>query len=76
MPRLRIILEDDEGNPIPSTRRTYHLEGECDTLDGIERAVEDFKKRALPEVERSLLYEAQKGFVEGRGKKSSPRSAP
>jgi hypothetical protein len=68
MPRIRITLEDDEGNPI-EPRKTYRLEGDCDTLDGIERAVEAFKERVLPEVERSLLTEAQRRFVEDRGGK-------
>ena len=73
MPRIRIILEDDQGNPIEPTRRTYRLEGDCDTLDEIERAVEGFKQQALPEVERSLLSEAQKRFVaSARGKKARP----
>ncbi len=74
MPRIRVILEDDEGNPIPAARQTYRLEGGCETLDEIERAVESFKQQALPEVERSLLGEAQKRFV-ARGKKArSPAS--
>lgn len=54
MPRIRITLEDDQGNPLPDAQRTYPLAGECDTIDQIERAVEGFKERALPEVERSL----------------------
>lgn len=72
MPRIHIILEDDEGTPIPDARRTYRLEGDLETIDGIERAVEDFKKRALPEVERSLLTEAQERFVARGGKPPSP----
>ncbi len=77
MPRIHIILEDDEGNPLPdAARRTYRLEGDLDTLDGIERAVEGFKQRALPEIERSLLSEAQKGFVESaRGEKPPPTAS-
>ena len=76
MPRIHIILEDDEGNSIPDARRTYRLEGECDTLDGIERAVEGFKRQALPEIERSLLSEAQKGFIaSARGEKPPPPTA-
>ncbi len=74
MPRIRLILEDNEGNPLPDARRTYRLEGDLETIDGIERAVEDFKKRALPEMERSLLTEAQQRFV-ARGKKP-PSPAP
>lgn len=73
MPRIRIILEDDEGNPLPDARRSYPLEGDLDTLDGIERAVETFERRALSDVERALLAEAQKRFVaNARGKKPPP----
>jgi hypothetical protein len=73
MPRIRIIVEDDQGNPLPDARRAYPLEGDLDTLDGIERAVEAFKEQALPEVERSLLAEAQKRFIaNARGEKSPP----
>lgn len=75
MPCIRLILEDDQGNPIPGARRTYQLEGECETLDEIEQAVEEFKKRALPEVEQALLSEAQQRFV-FRGEKPPPGSAP
>ncbi len=72
MPRIRLTIEDDEGNPIEDARRTYRLEGDCETLDGIERAVEEFKKRALPEVEHSLLAEAQKRFVAQEKKTQQP----
>ena len=77
MPRIRIILEDDQGNPLPdAARRTYRLEGDLDTLDGIEQAVETFKERALPDVERSLLTEAQRRFVaDARGGKPPPSEA-
>jgi hypothetical protein len=73
VPRIRIILEDDQGNSLPDARRTYRLEGDLDTLDQIERAVETFKERALPQLERSLLAEAQRRFVENtRGGKPPP----
>jgi hypothetical protein len=72
MPRIRLILEDDEGNPIPQAeQRIYQLQGDCENLDEIERAVEGFKRRALPEVEHALLARAQERFV-ARGGKSPP----
>jgi hypothetical protein len=71
MPRIRLHLEDDQGNPILASRSTYQLEGGCETLEEIERAVESFKRQALPEIEHSLLEEAQERFVE-RGKKARP----
>lgn len=73
MPRIRLILEDDEGTPIcAAEQQIYQLEGDCENLDEIERAVEGFKRRALPEVEHSLLTRAQERFVAARGGKSHP----
>src|SRR5579862_2415366 len=50
MPRVRLDLEDDNGNPMPNTEQIYLLEGDCDTINQIESAVETFKQRALPVV--------------------------
>lgn len=76
MPRIRLILEDDQGNPIPDAdcQQVYQLQGDCQTLDRIEHAVEGFKKQALPEVERSLLQRAQRCFVELEGGNPGPPS--
>ena len=63
MPRVRLVLEDDNGNPVPNTEQIYLLEGDCDTLNQIESAVETFKKRALPPLEQALLTQAQERFV-------------
>lgn len=63
MPRVRLILEDDNGNPVPNTEQIYLLEGNCNTLNQIETAVETFKKRALPSLEQGLLTQAQERFV-------------
>jgi hypothetical protein len=63
MPRVRLILEDENGNPLPGTEQVYVLDGECDTLNRIEAAVETFKKNALPALEQSLFTRAQEQFV-------------
>ena len=64
MPRVRLILEDDQGH---QTEQTYALEGplegQCDTLNQIETAVERFKKQALPDIEQALLTQAQERFA-------------
>ena len=73
MPRVRLILEDDNGNPMPHTEQVYVLEGECDTINQIEAAVETFKKNALPPLEQALLTQAQERFV--TEEKKSERSA-
>jgi hypothetical protein len=60
MARVRIILEDDNGQPlINEAEQLYTLEGPCDTLDAIENAVEEWRKKALPAIEKTLLVRAQ-----------------
>lgn len=68
MPRVRLVLEDDNGNPIADTEKIYVLEGDCDTLNQIEAAVETFKKSALPPLEQALLTQAQERFVKEQKK--------
>lgn len=77
MPHIRLILQDDEGNPIPGAEeRIYRLQGELETLDQIEQATEKFKREALPQIEHSLLSRAQRRFVASdRGGKAEPPPA-
>ena len=56
MPKIRLILEDDQGN---QTEKTFELNGDLDHLDGIDEAVEEFKNQALPQVEKELLAQAE-----------------
>ncbi|HZG45747.1 MAG TPA: hypothetical protein VEZ41_05705 [Allosphingosinicella sp.] len=56
MPKIRLILEDDDGN---QTEKTFELSGDLDHLDGIDEAVEQFKNQALPQVEQELLAQAR-----------------
>lgn len=63
MPRVRLVLEDDNGNPVPDTEQVYVLEGGCDTLNQIEAAVATFKKCALPPLEQALLHQAQARYL-------------
>ena len=69
MPRVRLVLEDDNGNPIADTEQVYVLQGDCDTINQIEAAVETFKKNALPPLEQALLNQAQERFVSTRKKR-------
>jgi hypothetical protein len=63
MPRIRLILEDDQGVPLSeNAEQIYALESDCDTLRQIEMAVEQFKNAALPQVEQTLLEQAQQRF--------------
>ena len=71
MPRVRLILEDDQGH---QTEQTYALEGQCDTLNQIETAVERFKNEALPDIEHALLTQAQERFA--AQEKKTPKAPP
>lgn len=73
MPRVRIVVEDDNGNPLPETEQVYSLENTCETLNQIEAAVETFRKQALPTLEQWLLTQAQERFVT-QEKKTAPAS--
>lgn len=72
MPRIRLVVEDDNGQPLAAAEeRVYILEGGCDTLDNIDEAVEKFKNTALPELEKALLEQAQQQFVADPKKRGS-----
>jgi hypothetical protein len=68
MPKIRLILEDDDGN---QTEKTFPLQGDLDHLDGIDEAVEEFKNQALPQVEQELLAQAGQRAIE-QEKKTVP----
>ncbi len=71
MARIRVILEQDNGEPLASTpEQVYFLNGPCDNLTQIESAVEQFKRSALPSLERSLLQQAQDRHAERQKKHS------
>ena len=67
MPRIRLILEDDNGT---QTEQTFTLSGDLDTLDGIDEAVEQFRLDALPDLEKTLLQQAQERTL--KEKKTPP----
>ena len=48
MPRIRLILEDDNGH---RSEQTFSLSGDLTSLDAIDEAVEQFKNQALPCLE-------------------------
>ena len=71
MPQIRLVLEDDQGNPLPNTEQVYPLEGECNTLNQIEASIETFRKKALPPLEKELLAQAQQRYLT-EAKKNRP----
>ena len=69
MPRIRLILEDDNGT---QTEQTFALTGDLDTLDGIDEAVEAFRLDALPAVEKTLLLQAQERSLQEKKTQPNP----
>jgi len=65
MAKIKLILCDDEGKPVTEVKaKDYALEVGNQTLDEIEAAVEEFKLKALPELESDLLKVAQAQLTE------------
>ena len=65
MATIEVILRDDEGNLISSTKsHIYEVKLGQQTLHEIEGGVETFKQKALPEIEEALLNHAQTTFTQ------------
>ena len=67
MPKIEIILKDDEGKTI-SKVKSIELELGAETIYEIEREVEKIKKIALPEISKKLMLQAQKKFTKNKKK--------
>ena len=71
MAKVKLVLCDDEGNPIAGAKaKDYAIVVGNETLDEIEAAVEDFKLKALPELEYELLSVAQERLSQQIKKKN------
>lgn len=68
MPKIRVIVEDDNGQ---QTEQTFVLDGKLDTLDAIDEALEGFKNETLPHTEKELLTQTQERLV-AQEKKTLP----
>ena len=67
MAQIDIIIKDDQGQEI-TRLQSGNLELGSQSLNEIEIAVEEFKKKMLPEISSKLLSEAQKQFTEDKKK--------
>ena len=61
MPKVRLILEDDNG---VTTEQNYELPSDLANLDRIDEAVEAFRLQVLPVLEKQLLEQAQQSGVQ------------
>ena len=55
MPKIRVILEGDDGQQM---EQVFALPSDLNSLDVIDEAVERFKNQTLPKVEQALLEQA------------------
>ena len=70
MATIKVTIQDDLGNVInEAAGREYPFNLGKATLAEIEGAVEDFKKRALADIEQDLLLATQASFVEEQKKR-------
>ena len=56
--RVEVVIRDEAGN-IVSQLAPHEIDLKNQSLHDIEGAVENWKQQALPEIEASLLTEAQ-----------------
>lgn len=69
MATIEVIIRDPEGKVFDKENRLiYPMDLGKATFYEIEGAVEQFKKRVLPDIEAELLEAAQKKFIEGKAK--------
>ena len=65
MSTIEITIRDKKGNIINSDiKKIYELDTGRNSFYEIEGAVEEFKNKMLPDIEKHLLEEAQKEYIE------------
>jgi predicted translin family RNA/ssDNA-binding protein len=67
MAQIDIIIKDDQGQEI-TRLQSVNLELGSQSLNEIETAVEELKKKMLPEITSELLGQAQRQFTEAKKK--------
>lgn len=70
MAQIDILIKDDQGQEI-TRLQSVNLELGSQSLNEIETAVEELKKKMLPEISSELLSQAQRQFTEDK-KKTQP----
>lgn len=61
--KVKLEIQDESGN-ILSELAPYWMELGSQSLDGIEGAVENWRREVLPEIEADLLQSAQRQFTQ------------
>jgi hypothetical protein len=66
-----MMLEGDDGQPFSGAAEQLFELGHCETLSEIESSVEQFKRLALPEMERQLAQAAQERQIARQKKRAA-----
>ena len=72
MAKIEMVLKDDNGRVIGT--REMPLDLQSGSFHDIEGAVEDFRKRALPQLEADLLQEQQRRLRDEKGGAGPPKA--
>ena len=68
MIKIEITLKDEQGKQVAQLE-SLDLELGARTIDEIERGVEKFKQKMLPEISKELMLQAQRDFTQEKKKK-------
>ena len=68
MIKIEITLKDEEGKQVAQLE-SLDLELGARTIDEIERGVEKFKQKMLPEISKELMLQAQRDFTQEKKKR-------
>ena len=68
MIKIEITLKDEQGKQLAQLE-SLDLELGTRTIDEIERGVEKFKQKMLPEISKELMLQAQRDFTQEKKKR-------
>ena len=63
MARIKILIEDDNGEKLHEKELTYHLDLKDTSFNALEGAVEKYKQRSSEELMQVLLEQSQTAFL-------------
>ena len=68
MIKIEITLKDEQGKQLAQLE-SLDLKLGARTIDEIERGVEKFKQKMLPEISKELMLQAQRDFTQEKKKR-------
>ena len=69
MPRVKLVIEDDDGQVIST--HEVEMDVKSGSFHDVEGAIDEFRRQVLPRLERDLLREQQDRL---RAEKRGPRT--